>query len=233
MIEQDVDTALKVIVVGNGQVGKTSMITKFAKGVFTDNYKKTLAVDFLEKRLVVANEEITFLLWDTAGQEEYDAITRGYYRGAGCCIIAFSTTDRDSFDAVESWFHKVREECGNIVVVLAQNKVDLIEQAVMTPAEVEGLATRLGLKLYRLCVKDNLNVTEIFTDLGLEYLRRGGEQGLGVSAVASMKPQAASSPGGDAEERPDNNPFQLTAEKKPSVQRTGGKKKRFATCAVL
>ena len=55
------------------------MITRFAKGVFTDSYKKTLAVDFLEKRcsLGPAEEEITFLLWDTAGQEEYDAITRG------------------------------------------------------------------------------------------------------------------------------------------------------------
>ena len=82
MIEQDVDTALKVIVVGNEQVGKTSMITRFAKGVFTDSYKKTLAVDFLEKRMVVSNEEITFLLWDTAGQEEYDSITRGT-RGVG------------------------------------------------------------------------------------------------------------------------------------------------------
>lgn len=70
---------MKVIVVGNGQVGKTSMITRFAKGVFTDSYKKTLAVDFLEKRMIVEpmNEEVTFLLWDTAGQEEYDAITRG------------------------------------------------------------------------------------------------------------------------------------------------------------
>lgn len=63
MIEEDVDTTLKVIVVGNGQVGKTSMITRFAKGVFTDQYKKTLAVDFLEKRMLVspAMEEVTYL----------------------------------------------------------------------------------------------------------------------------------------------------------------------------
>eukprot|EP00391_Amoebophrya_sp_Ameob2_P013393 CAMPEP_0178998628 /NCGR_PEP_ID=MMETSP0795-20121207/9614_1 /TAXON_ID=88552 /ORGANISM="Amoebophrya sp., Strain Ameob2" /LENGTH=235 /DNA_ID=CAMNT_0020691319 /DNA_START=8 /DNA_END=715 /DNA_ORIENTATION=+ len=235
MIEQDVDTALKVIVVGNGQVGKTSMITRFAKGVFTDSYKKTLAVDFLEKRQVISNEEITFLLWDTAGQEEYDAITRGYYRGAGCCIIAFSTTDRDSFDAVPHWYDKVREECGNIVVVLAQNKVDLLDEAKMSPQEVEALASRLHLKLYRVCVKDNLNVSEIFGDLGMEYLKRGGERGLGVSAVASMAStgKASASQDAEAEEKTENNPFQLTAEKKPSVQRTGGKKKRFASCAIL
>ncbi len=85
MFEQDVDVSLKVIVVGNGQVGKTSMITRFAKGIFTNEYKKTLAVDFLERKMVVepAGEEVTFLLWDTAGQEEYDAITRGKVDDAG------------------------------------------------------------------------------------------------------------------------------------------------------
>jgi len=50
MIEEDIDTSLKVIVVGNGEVGKTSLITRFARGVFTGDYKKTLAVDFLEKK---------------------------------------------------------------------------------------------------------------------------------------------------------------------------------------
>ncbi|KAF4704782.1 Ras- protein Rab-23, partial [Perkinsus olseni] len=75
-------------------------------------YKKTLAVDFLEKRLWIepAGEELTFFLWDTAGQEEYDAITRGYYKGAGAAIIAFSTVDRASFEAVESWYKKIVEE---------------------------------------------------------------------------------------------------------------------------
>lgn len=63
-------------------------------------------------------EEVTFLLWDTAGQEEYDALTRTYYKGAGACILAFSTTDRDSFDAVESWYKKVTNECGSTCVRL-------------------------------------------------------------------------------------------------------------------
>ena len=125
-------------------------------------------MDFLEKRMVVSPvmEEVTFLLWDTAGQEEYDGITRQYYKGAGCCVIAFSTTDRDSFDAVEEWYRKVTDECGDIVIVLAQNKIDLIDEAKMTPQEVEDKARRMNLKLFRTCVKDNLNINEIFNELG-------------------------------------------------------------------
>lgn len=248
MIEQDVDVTLKVIVVGNGQVGKTSMITRFAKGVFTNEYKKTLAVDFLEKRLFLesASEEVTYLLWDTAGQEEYDAITRGYYKGAGAGVIAFSTVDRASFDALDSWQRKVRDECGDIPMLLVQNKVDLIDQAVMSPQEVEATAQRLGLALYRTCVKENLNVTEVFRYLGEEFLRRGGEAGIGVSSVTSMAKHAVTASGTRAAEPqpgqaaapsvqlngPAAKPFKVDAAR-PSVQRTGGKKRLFTQCALL
>mmetsp|Transcript_107628 Transcript_107628/g.304451 ORF Transcript_107628/g.304451 Transcript_107628/m.304451 type:complete len:246 (+) Transcript_107628:95-832(+) len=245
MLEQDVDTTLKVIVVGNGQVGKTSMITRFAKGIFTNEYKKTIGVDFLEKKMYLnaIGEEVTFLLWDTAGQEEYDAITRTYYKGAGACILAFSTTDRASFDAVESWHQKVTDECGNIVMVLVQNKVDLMDDAVMEAREVEYKAQKLRLKLYRTCVKDDLNVSEVFTHLGGEFVRSGGEAAFGGAGITSIE-DVASKPlaergaaGGTAAEKaaaapPDSQPFKLGGAKAPSVQRTGGKKSSLP-CALL
>ena len=52
-------------------------------------------------------EDVRLMLWDTAGQEEFDAITKAYYRGAQACVLAFSTTDRDSFEAIQSWKKKV------------------------------------------------------------------------------------------------------------------------------
>lgn len=255
MIEEDIDTSVKVIIVGNGQVGKTSMITRFAKGIFTNEYKKTLAVDFLEKKqyLNAIGEEVTFFLWDTAGQEEYDAITRTYYKGAGAAILAFSTVDRASFDAIESWYQKVTDECGTICMVLVQNKVDLMDDAQMTANEVEYLAKRLRLKLYRTCVKDNLNVTEVFQHLGGEYISRGGEAALGAQAVTSIddmatKPLADSNKqtggyGGNgppvakaapAPGQGQTGGFQLGG-KRPSVQRTGGKKSKlaFTNCSIL
>ena len=68
---------------GNGGIGKTSLIQKFCKGIFTEVYKKTIGVDFLEKRLLVPSlgEDVQMFLWDTAGQEEFDSVTRTYYRG--------------------------------------------------------------------------------------------------------------------------------------------------------
>mmetsp|Transcript_26275 Transcript_26275/g.45203 ORF Transcript_26275/g.45203 Transcript_26275/m.45203 type:complete len:262 (-) Transcript_26275:544-1329(-) len=173
-VEEDFETAIKVIVVGNGGVGKTSMIKRFCKGEWTDGYKKTIGVDFLEKDQYVKNldQTVRMMLWDTAGQEEFDAITRTYYRGAGACVIAFSTTDRESFEAVDLWKKKVEAECGPLPMALVQNKVDLIEKAVLNSTEAEETAKRLGLKFYRTCVKDNYNVAEVFEYLATVHVKR-------------------------------------------------------------
>jgi Ras-related protein Rab-23 len=174
---EDLDITMKIICVGNGSVGKTSLITRFSRGIFTHEYKKTLGVDFLERRFFVDGEEVTAFLYDTAGQEEYDAVTRNYYRGASAGIIAFSTTDRASFEAVTSWHRKIVDEVGNgLPLVLVQNKIDQLAHAVVTAQEVEALAASLGVRLYRTCVKDGLNVAEIFNYLAIDYLkkRRGG-----------------------------------------------------------
>jgi Ras-related protein Rab-23 len=208
---------VKVLVVGNGGAGKTSLIKRFCSGTFADAPSRTIGVDFLERLLPVATlgQDVRLFCWDTAGQEEYDALTQAYYRGAGAAVIVFSTTDRASFDAVPAWRRKLLAECGDIAVVLVQNKVDLLDRcacragghslyadmesacsakmsapatqqqpqasraaskrahthpapprlsawarAVVSSEEAEEMARRLGLKFYRSCVKEGLNVTE-------------------------------------------------------------------------
>lgn len=235
-MEEDFDREIKVVVLGNGGVGKTSMIRRFCKGVFTDEYKKTIGVDFLEKAHFVdaLQEEVRFMVWDTAGQEEFDAITRTYYRGAGAAVIAFSTTDLDSFKAVASWKEKIMAECGEIAMCLVQNKVDLIDRAVASADEVEATARKMGLKLYRTCVKENINVSEVFqylAELHTKKLAAGmlnqqptvpaitGPSG-GMHAT-NEQPQAA-----DEEGYPQRQPGDLpmTVELGPSKKRTKGKK---------
>ncbi|CAH0695731.1 unnamed protein product [Spodoptera exigua] len=103
MREEDLEVALKVVIVGDGGVGKSSMIQRYCRGTFTRDYKKTIGVDFLERQIEIDGEEVRLMLWDTAGQEEFDAITKAYYRGAHACVLAFSTTDRDSFLSLHSW----------------------------------------------------------------------------------------------------------------------------------
>nr|XP_022908088.1 ras-related protein Rab-23 [Onthophagus taurus] len=171
MREEELEVALKVVIVGNGGVGKSSMIQRYCKGTFTKDYKKTIGVDFLERQIEVDGEDVRLMLWDTAGQEEFDAITKAYYRGAQACVLAFSTTDRDSFEAAHSWKLKVENECGEIPTVIVQNKIDLIEHSVVSPEEVDLLARALGCKLIRTSVKEDVNVAAVFRHLAARCLQ--------------------------------------------------------------
>ncbi|KAG6456189.1 hypothetical protein O3G_MSEX009583 [Manduca sexta] len=123
------------------------------------------------------------MLWDTAGQEEFDAITKAYYRGAHACVLAFSTTDRDSFLALHSWKLKVENECGEIPTIIVQNKIDLMDQCVVGPDEAELVARALGCRLMRASVKEDVNVSAVFRALAtrcLADMRRedSGENGM-------------------------------------------------------
>ena len=81
MLEEEIEHPVKVLIVGNGAVGKSSMIQRYCKGIYTSDYKKTIGVDFLEKRATVEGEDLRLMIWDTAGQDEFDSLTKAYYRG--------------------------------------------------------------------------------------------------------------------------------------------------------
>ncbi|XP_021966380.1 ras-related protein Rab-40C [Folsomia candida] len=169
---EDFEIAMKVVIVGNGSVGKSSMIQRFCRGIFTRDYKKTIGVDFLERVMTIDDQSVRLMLWDTAGQEEFDAITRTYYRGANACVLACSVTDKDSFLALPKWKNKVCRECGDIPMVLVANKIDLHKQAVVDSGDLEGMARTLGIpKLFRTSVKDDVNVNAVFTFLSSVYLQ--------------------------------------------------------------
>eukprot|EP00049_Salpingoeca_infusionum_P018159 m.355991 g.355991 ORF g.355991 m.355991 type:complete len:225 (+) comp17411_c0_seq1:300-974(+) len=182
----EIEHGVKVLIVGNGAVGKSSMIQRYCKGIFTQAYKKTIGVDFLEKQLHVGGEDLRLMIWDTAGQEEFDSLTKTYYRDAEACVVAFSTIDRDSFEAVESWIKKVEDEVGRIPMVLIQNKVDLVDNAAMTPQEAEALAAKVKLKFYRTSVQENFNVDQVFQYLSELYVKS-----LQDAEAAAQQPQTA------------------------------------------
>ncbi|XP_065062080.1 ras-related protein Rab-23-like [Rhopilema esculentum] len=191
MKEEDIEIAIKVLVVGNGAVGKSSMIQRYCKGLFTKEYKKTIGVDFLEKQISLNGEDVRLMLWDTAGQEEFDSLTSVYYRGAQACVCVFSTVDRASFDAMQRWKERVNDECGDIPMVLVQNKIDLVEDAKMRPDEAEALAKKLKLRFYRTSVKEDLNVKEVFAYLADRYIDRvnSAEPENGIDSSSSHQQQ--------------------------------------------
>ena len=201
----DFESMIKVLICGNGGVGKSSMTARFCKGVFTAEYKKTIGVDYLERAVALGGgggggETARLMVWDTAGQEEFGELTATYYRGAGACALVFSTVDRASFDALDGW--KARVEAAvprTCALALVQNKADLAEAALMTDAEVAALAARWRVPLFKTCVKDDVGVDELFAYLAKTHLAlvaAAGAAGAGAGAGAGAADDAAASGGG-------------------------------------
>ncbi|KAJ3411651.1 Ras- protein Rab-23 [Chytridiales sp. JEL 0842] len=183
-IADNMDFAMKVLVVGNGCVGKSSMIRRLCKGEFNANYKKTIGVDYSETEIDVPGlpNKLRLMLWDTAGQEEFDPVTRTYYENAHAVVFAFSTTDRASFETIRAWRRKVNEVCDDICMVLVQNKIDLAAEAVVSDQEAEDLARELRLKFYRVSVKEYFNVLQVFQHLAKMYFKRQREKVKDIAA---------------------------------------------------
>ena len=113
------------------------------------------------------------MIWDTAGQECYDAITTRYYKGASGALIVFSITDKESFNAVKKWKDKIRSECDSIPIVLIMNKIDMADEAVINDKDAINLAVELKVSLIKVSVKDNLMVNEAFENLAIEFYKKG------------------------------------------------------------
>lgn len=90
----------KVVLIGDSDVGKTSLLLRYSNNIFTEN-PCTVGVDFKIKTIKVDSHIVKLQIWDTAGQERYKSITSTYLRNAHCCIVAYDITRRESFENVE------------------------------------------------------------------------------------------------------------------------------------
>ena len=188
MIE-DLNPSMKIIVIGNGQVGKSTLTIKFVKNIFTTEYKQTLGVDFLniKKYIKPIDQEIDFYIWDTAGQDHFNAITRRYYRGADACLIVFSINDRESFNQVKSWHQKMTQECGKIPTALVMSKIDLKNDIKVTYEEAENLSKELKLKLFKVSSKEGIQVEECFEYLAVKHYNSNGCVSSGADNIEDVQ----------------------------------------------
>eukprot|EP00908_Phaeocystis_cordata_P021791 Transcript_4178.p5 GENE.Transcript_4178~~Transcript_4178.p5 ORF type:complete len:134 (-),score=32.84 Transcript_4178:376-777(-) len=99
----------KVVLLGEGRVGKTSLVLRFCKDTFTENQPPTIQASFLDKPMTVGSRRINLAIWDTAGQERFHALGPIYYRDADAALLVYDITDPDSFTKVKSWVKELRK----------------------------------------------------------------------------------------------------------------------------
>jgi len=122
----------KITIIGDGSVGKTSLIEKFTQGSFQKEYIKTIGAQFSEYDAEISGDAIRLLFWDIAGQDDFLFLRPSFYRESRAAIIIYSLEDNDlgrrSFEHITDWHEDIKKYCGDIPIVVFANKVDLIEE---------------------------------------------------------------------------------------------------------
>jgi len=156
----------KVVLLGEGSVGKTSLLVRYCQNQFNENHNVTVQASFQTKRLNLDGNRVNLSIWDTAGQERFHALGPIYYRDANGALLVYDITDNDSFVRVQNWVKELRKMLGNeIVLAIAGNKMDLERNRVVSVEKAESYAQSVGAKHYHTSAKLNKGVSELFLDL--------------------------------------------------------------------
>jgi Ras-related protein Rab-23 len=157
----------KIVVVGDGAVGKTSLIKKFTKGTFEKDYVKTIGAQFSKYNKKFNGDMIRLLFWDIAGQDDFNFLHHLFYKESKAAIIVYSLEENElgqnSFTHIKNWYAVLVKNCGNIPIVLFANKVDLVEERNLNTPEIQKLAEEHNfLNFFFTSAKTGQGVVEAF-----------------------------------------------------------------------
>lgn len=154
----------KVVVIGDSAVGKTQLLSRFAKNEFCLDSKSTIGVEFQTRTVTISSKLIKAQIWDTAGQERYRAVTSAYYRGALGAMLVYDVTKRQSFDHVARWVEELRAHAdSSIVIMLIGNKADLVELREVPTEDAVEFAESQGLFFFETSALSGENVEAAFS----------------------------------------------------------------------
>ena len=163
LISQDYDYLFKVLLLGDSDVGKSSLILRYTEETFNSKLVNSIGVDFKMKKREIDGKVIKVQIWDTAGHERFRSITYSYYRGANAIIIVFDLSDKKSFISITEWLKQIEKHAKeNVFKFLVGNKSDLVEQRKVSYDEAKQYADEHELPYIETSAKEGININELF-----------------------------------------------------------------------
>jgi len=158
---------LKVIILGDSGVGKTSLMNQYVNHKFSNQYKSTIGADFLTKEVLVEDRLVTMQIWDTAGQERFQSLGVAFYRGADCCVLVYDVTSPNSFKSLDSWRDEYLIQASprspeNFPFVVIGNKIDLDNRAITTKRGQGWCLSKNNIPYFETSAKEAINVEQAF-----------------------------------------------------------------------
>ncbi|EYC40167.1 hypothetical protein Y032_0626g825 [Ancylostoma ceylanicum] len=164
--DDNYDYLFKVVLIGDSGVGKSNLLSRFARNSFNLESKTTIGVEFATKTVEIDGKLIKAQIWDTAGQERYRAITSAYYRGAVGALLVYDISKQNTLDSCERWLRELREFSNESVsVMLVGNKLDLRHFRAIPTEVALKFAEKNHLAFIETSALDSTNVNEAFTEI--------------------------------------------------------------------
>ena len=178
------DNTLKFVILGEGRVGKTSILSKYFRKKFNEGEKSTVNPSFYETDVNHKGKKVHLKFWDTAGQEQFNAISTMYYQNAVGALLVYDVSIFETFEKVKSWVMTLQEAVGkDITFVIAGNKVDLINKSKMDEqnSAIESYCSKERCKHFYTSAKTGFNLDDAFDTLINTVLGKVNSSGGGMA----------------------------------------------------
>jgi small GTP-binding protein len=162
---------LKIVLLGEASVGKTSLVYRFIENKFRENYKSTLGVNLLKKDMEIKEYgSVSAQIWDLGGQESFKSLRKLYLEGANGALLVYDMTNKKSFEKLGEWVQSFRDARDNAPVILIGNKSDLKKQIKINEKEANQYANSNNMGLIITSAKTGENVEEAFIQMTKKIL---------------------------------------------------------------
>jgi len=163
---------VKICLLGDVNVGKTSIASRFCKNSFTDNYINTIGGAYQQQNIVLNNgAKIKLHIWDTSGQDRFRSMTNLYYRDAQVAILTYDVTNEQSLESLNYWLNELNDkvEIDNMVLCLAGNKSDIeSSKRQVSTAKGKAFAEEHNMIFYETSAKTGAGVKELFQAIAVK-----------------------------------------------------------------
>ena len=167
------EIGIKVTLIGESSVGKTSIINRYTRDAFTQELESTLGANYSQKKITLHGKKIRMDLWDTAGQEKYRAIGRHFYKDSYIVCLVYDITNKESFERIKTvWYPELKEHGEKTkILALVGNKIDKYLDEQVNEDDVKKYAEEINAINKRTSAMEGTNIEDLFNSLVDKYLK--------------------------------------------------------------
>uniref|UniRef100_A0AC35EXJ7 Ras-related protein Rab-21 n=1 Tax=Panagrolaimus sp. PS1159 TaxID=55785 RepID=A0AC35EXJ7_9BILA len=181
-------SSFKVVLLGEGAVGKSSVLLRYIENKFNNKHLSTTQASFATRKLNIDGKDVELNIWDTAGQEKYHSLGPIYYRGSQGAILVYDITDERSFERIKNWVRELQEVLkGSAALFVVGNKIDLEETRTISKETALQYAESVNANYHECSAKENINIDSLFDNIAKVMLEREKDAAINLSRRPSLR----------------------------------------------